>query len=264
MVSRPRAVYARRDILRLLIFRDLKVKYSDSKLGYFWSVLDPLLMSGVYWFVFTQIFSRGVGREPYLLFLLLGMLPWNWASGVINASMRALTADAKIVRSSNLSREVWVLRVVGAKAVEFLLSLPVLLLFVLIYRQRLSWYTLAFPLAMLIQTVFLVGVGLMLAPLAVLYDDVKRLMRVAMRVLFYLSPVIYGLRDVERRAPEWAGHLFVLNPLAGSFDLYRASLFPGFFAGWTEVGIAAVVAVGFLVLGMSVFARLERRVLKEL
>lgn len=264
MVRRIRAIVARRDILRLLITRDLKVKYADSKLGYLWSVIDPLLMSGVYWFVFTQIFQRGVGREPYLLFLLLGMLPWNWANGVIRDSSRALTADAKLVRSSNLSREVWILRVVGSKMMEFLFSLPVLLLFVLIYLRAPSWYILAWPLAMLIQTVFLVGIGLTLAPLAVLYTDIRRLLRVVLRVLFYLSPIIYGVRDVETRAPEWVAKIYLLNPLAGVFDLYRAAFFPEFFVGWTEVVIAAVMSVLFLALGTVVFSRLEGRVLKEI
>ena len=264
MVRRIRAIVARRDILRLLIARDLKIKYADSKLGYLWSVLDPLLMSGVYWFVFTQIFARGVGREPYLLFLLCGMLPWNWANGVIRDSSRALTADAKLVRSSNLSREVWILRVVGSKLMEFLFSLPVLLLFAVIYMQAPSWYILAWPLAMLIQTVFLVGIGLTLAPLAVLYTDVRRLLRVVLRVLFYLSPIIYGVRDVQDRAPEWVAKIYILNPLAGIFDLYRAAFFPEFFSGWTEVVVAAVVACLFLALGTVVFSRLEGRALKEL
>jgi ABC-2 type transport system permease protein len=264
MVRRIRAIVARRDILRLLVARDLKIKYADSKLGYLWSVLDPLLMSGVYWFVFTQIFARGVGREPYLLFLLCGMLPWNWANGVIRDSARALTADAKLVRSSNLSREVWILRVVGSKLMEFLFSLPVLLLFAVIYMQAPSWYVLAWPLAMLIQTVFLVGIGLTLAPLAVLYTDIRRLLRVVLRVLFYLSPIIYGVRDVQDRAPDWVATIYILNPLAGVFDLYRAAFFPEFFSGWAEVVVGAVVAFLFLALGTVVFSRLEGRALKEL
>jgi ABC-2 type transport system permease protein len=264
MVRRIRAIVARRDILRLLIARDLKIKYADSKLGYLWSVLDPLLMSGVYWFVFTQIFTRGVGREPYLLFLLCGMLPWNWANGVIRDSARALTADAKLVRSSNLSREVWILRVVGSKFMEFLFSLPVLVLFAVIYLQAPSWYILAWPLAMLIQTVFLVGIGLTLAPLAVLYTDVRRLLRVVLRVFFYLSPIIYGVRDVQERAPEWVAKIYILNPLAGVFDLYRAAFFPEFFSGWLEVLVGSVVALLFLVLGSVAFSRLEGRALKEL
>ena len=188
------------------------------------------------------------------------------AGGVIRDSARALTADAKLVRSSNLSREIWVLRVLGSKGMEFLFSLPVLLMFVLIYRESFSWYVFAFPLAMLIQITFLLGVGLTLAPLAVLYADVNRLLRVVLRVMFYLSPVIYGVRDIQASedVPEWVKQVYVLNPLAGTFDLYRAALFPDFFAGWGEVAVAAAVSVAFLVLGLSVFTRFEGRVLKEI
>jgi ABC-2 type transport system permease protein len=266
MVSRFRAILARRDTLALLVTRDLKVKYSTSRLGYLWTVIDPLLMSGVYWFVFTQIFQRGVGREPYLVFLLCGILPWQWANGVIRDSSRALTTDAKLVRSTNLPREIWILRVVSTKAVEFLFSLPVLVLFVVIYQRGLSWYVLAFPLAALIQAVLLLGLGLTLAPVAVLYKDVRRMLRVTLRVLFYLSPIIYGVQDVHEveKFPEWLKGLYVLNPLAGIFDLYRAALFPDFFAGWTEVAVAAGIAVAALVLGLVVFTRLEGRVLKEI
>jgi ABC-2 type transport system permease protein len=264
VLTRVRSLVERREILRLLIGRDLKVKYAKSVLGYFWSVLDPLLMAGVYWFVFSVIFTRGVGDEPYILFLVLGMLPWNWAQGVIHDSSRALTRDAKLVRSSNLNREVWVLRVVGSKAMEFLLSVPVILLFVVLYRKAPSLELLAFPLAVLIQSTFLVGVGLILAPVTVLFNDVQRLVRIVTRILFYLSPVIYGVRDVYERAPEWVHPLYVLNPLAGIFDLYRASFFPDHFVGWTEVAVAAAVSVGFLLLGMFTFSRLEGRVLKEI
>ncbi len=146
---------------------------------------------------------------------------------------------------------------------EFLFSLPVLVLFALIYMQAPSWYILAWPLAMLIQTVFLVGIGLTLAPLAVLYTDVRRLLRVVLRVLFYLSPIIYGVRDVQDRAPDWVATIYILNPLAGVFDLYRAAFFPEFFAGWTEVVVAAVVSALFLAMGTVVFSRLEGRALKE-
>jgi ABC-2 type transport system permease protein len=264
MVSRIRAILARRDILRLLINRDLKIKYANSKLGYLWSILDPLLMAGVYWFVFTQIFTRGVGREPYLVFLLLGILPWNWAGGVIRDSTRALTNDAKLVRSSSLSREVWILRVVGSRGMEYLFSLPVLVMFVLFYRQGLSWYALAFPLAVLIQTMLLVGIGLAVAPVAVLYRDVQRLLRVVLRVMFYLSPIIYGVRDVQERAPAWVHSVYMLNPFAGILELYRAAFFPGFFIGWTQVAVASVISLAFLVLGFVVFSRLEGRVLKEI
>lgn len=264
MLGRVRSIVARRQVLKLLIARDLKLKYANTALGYFWSVLDPLLMAGVYWFVFGVIFARTVGAEPYVLFLVLGLLPWYWASGVINDASRALTRDARLVRSSNLSREVWVLRVVGTKATEFLLSLPVALLFVAYYRESPSLYLLAWPLAAALQAVFLVGVGLILAPLTVLYNDIERLIRVLTRIMFYLSPVIYGVQDVyDDRVPEWLQRIYVLNPLSGIFDLYRAAFFPDLFVGWHEVGVAAGVSFAFLAVGMVLFSRLEGPVLKE-
>jgi ABC-2 type transport system permease protein len=144
--------------------------------------------------------------------------------------------------------------------------MPVLLMFVLIYWQRPSWYVLAFPVAVLIQATFLVGIGLMLAPLAVLYGDVERLMRIVLRLLFYFSPIIYGLSDVTsgRRHLGFLAKIYILNPFAGIIELYRAAFFPGEWVGWTAVGVAAVVSVAMLVVGIRVFGRLEGTVLKEI
>ena len=74
-----------RHSLWLLTKRDLRVRYSTSALGYLWSILDPLVMAGIYWFVFTQVFDRGVGHEPYIVFLLSGLLPWMWFTGSISS-----------------------------------------------------------------------------------------------------------------------------------------------------------------------------------
>ena len=234
-------------------------------LGYVWSILEPLAMAGVYWFVFTKLMTRQVGADPYIVFLLCGMLPWQWASAVLRSSMRALSKDSKLVRSTNLPREIWVLRTVGSKFAEFLYALPVLAFFAIISQAELSWWVVFTPLAMFLEFVLLIGSGLLLAPLAVLYGDVERLMRIVMRLLFYFSPVIYGLHDVTdsgRLGP--AGKLFILNPLAGIFDLYRISFFPDQWSGWTPVVIAAAGSVLVFIAGVYVFRRLEGRVLKEI
>ncbi|MTA66675.1 MAG: ABC transporter permease, partial [Actinobacteria bacterium] len=124
MSSRWVALWRSRGMIALLVNRDLRVRYSTSVLGYIWTILDPLLSALVYWFVFTVIFVRsGVGESPYIVFLLAGLLPWTWATSSIQECTRALTAEAKLVRSSNIPREVWVLRVVFSKFMEFLFSL---------------------------------------------------------------------------------------------------------------------------------------------
>jgi ABC-2 type transport system permease protein len=178
--------------------------------------------------------------------------------------MKALSKDAKLVRSTNLPREIWILRTVGSKFAEFVFALPVLALFALINRAELTKFVVFFPLAVLLQGMLLTGAGLILAPLATLYSDVERLMRIVLRLLFYFSPIIYGVSDVQSRLGGTVADLYVLNPLAGIFDLYRTAFFADEWAGWGAVGIAAGVSVTMLVVGIFTFRRLEGTVLKEI
>jgi ABC-2 type transport system permease protein len=266
VTARIGTLWDKRRILSLLVSRDLKVKYADSVLGYLWSVLEPLAMAGVYWFVFTKLMTRQVGADPYIVFLLCGMLPWQWASASLRSSMKALSKDSKLVKSTNLPREIWVLRTVGSKFVEFLYAIPVLAFFAIISQAELSWWVVFVPLAVLLQTILLTGAGLMLAPLAVLYGDVERLMRIVLRLLFYFSPIIYGLSDVTsgHRDLGVLAKFYILNPFAGIIELYRAAFFPDEWVGWGAVGVSAVISVAMLVVGIRVFGRLEGTVLKEI
>ncbi len=263
-VNRPMALWRARSVLGLLVRRDLKVRYADSLLGYFWSILDPLLMAAVYWFVFTKIFPRSVGEEPYIIFLLAALLPWTWFQNCVGDSAKSLQQDSRLVRSTRLPREVWPLRVVLSKTVEFGFSLPVLAVFLLIYHPHLNSHIWLFPLAILMQLVLLAGLGLLLAPLEVLLRDIDPLIRVAMRVLFYASPVLYGIQDVyDATIPEALKTLYLLNPMSGIITAYRAGFFPEA-VHWDAIAIAGGLSVFTLVFGWFVFARSERAMLKEL
>jgi ABC-2 type transport system permease protein len=259
VLARPEALWQRRRAVRLLVARDLKVRYASSALGYLWSVLEPLMLAGIYWFIFTQVFSRDVGLEPYIVFLLAGLLPWTWFNGAVIDGSRALLTEARLVRSTNVPREIWVLRVVLSKGVEVLLSLPVLFLFALVYSARLDWHLLLLVPAVLLEAVLVLGVGLLLAPLVVLVRDLERVVRIALRLGFYASPVIFRVSDV----PEPWDALFALNPLSGPFELVRAGFFPGE-VQWSHVGLSTLTSLALLLLGWWLFARLERTVLKEI
>jgi ABC-2 type transport system permease protein len=257
-------VWGRRRILALLVSRDLKVKYAGSALGYFWSVLEPLMLAGVYWFVFTILMKRQLGASPYIVFLLCAMLPWQFANGALRSSMKSLSKDAKLVRSTNLPREIWVLRTVGSKLAEFLFSLPVIAFFAIVTGAHLTRYVVFFPVALLIQVTLLVGCGLILAPISVLYSDVARLIPTVLRFFFYFSPILYGVHDISRRVGGTAGQLFALNPLAGIFDLYRTTFFADEWSGWKPLAVSVAAAVAAMVVGLRVFRKLEGTVLKEI
>lgn len=251
--------------LWLLSARDLKVRYATSALGYVWSVLDPLVMSAIYWFVFTQVFQRTVGHEPYIVFLITALLPWVWFNAAVSDFTKAFSKDARLVRSTAIPRSIWVNRIVLSKGIEFLCSLPVLVLFIVLADidgtspVHVGWAVLWFPVAVVLQTVLLVGLGLLVAPLCVLFADLERTTRLVLRALFYASPVIYGVSDL----PGAFETLAAFNPLSGIFALYRVGFFGDEWDTWVFV-VGAVESFLMLAVGVWSFRRLERPVLKEL
>ncbi len=257
-------VIERRHVLWTLVRRDLRVRYSRSVLGYVWTILDPLLMTLIYFVVFTFIFkAHRVADQPYFLYLISGMLAWQWFNGTTNDTARALLQEAKLIRSTNLTRELWVIRIVIAKGIEYLLSLPILITVFVFYVIRgeahLDYEIIFFPLGILLQFILLVGLGLILAPITVLVTDLERVVRIFLRLLFYLTPVLYALKSV----PDKLRYVIEANPLAGILSLYRGGLFPSA-VNWKSVGASAVISVLLLVVGSIVFSRLERAVLKEI
>jgi ABC-2 type transport system permease protein len=247
--------------LWLLTTRDLRVRYSTSFLGYFWSILDPLVMAGIYWFVFTQVFHRGVGHEPYIVFLLTGLLPWMWFNGAVSDTTVAFTREAKLIRSTTIPRTIWVARLVLSKGIEFLLSLPVLAIFAIFSPgATLHWEVVLFPLAIIMQATLIMGVGLIVAPLVVFFRDLERAVKLVLRFLFYASPVIYSLVDLRELGLERLG---AFNPLAGIFTLYRAAFFPEQL-DWFAVGVSVVMSAALFGIGILVFRRAISAVLKEI
>lgn len=262
--GRFRQLWRKRGVLALLVRRDLKVRYSDSMLGYVWSVLDPLMMGLIYWFVFTKIFERSVGEDPYIVFLLSGMLPFMWFQNAVGDSARALRGE-KLVRTTALPRELWVLRLVLAKGCEYVFSLPVLALFAIAYKAEVSLHVLWMPVAMLLQLVLVAGIAMIVAPLTVLVRDVDRVVRILLRFLFYATPIIYGVGNVvdDTALPAALRTLYLFNPMTGIISLYRAPFFATELR-WDAIGIAAGMSVLLLVVGWAVFRRLEPAVLKEI
>ena len=254
--------------LWLLSARDLKVRYSTSALGYLWSVLDPLVMSAIYWFVFTRVFERTVGQQPYIIFLISALLPWVWFNTAVGDFTRAFKKDARLVRSTAIPRSIWVNRIVLSKGIEFLFSLPVVAIFVVINlltesdpsrAAHIGWGILWFPVAVALQAVLLVGLGLLVAPLCALYTDLERTTALILRALFYATPIIYSVSDL----PGAFEAIGMFNPLAGIMTLYRMAFFPD---QWDlqVVLISVVMSLAILALGVWVFRTLERPVLKEL
>ncbi len=267
-MTRYRTLVQRRRILFLLVRRDLKVRYSDSALGYIWTVLDPLMMGLVYWFVFDVIFNRGkaIAGDPYLPYLLLALMPWQWASSCISGSTRVLSGDARLIRSVDVPREMWLLRLIGSKFAEFLFTIPVLILFAIGFQLSVGWEIIFFPIAIGMQFVLLLGIALCLAPLAVLVPDVERMMRVTNRVLLYLCPVIYGSFAIFQSPsiPDVIKQVYAWNPFTTILTMYRKGFYAEEDLPFSVALRGGISCLVIFVVGVYIFRRLEPAVLKEI
>jgi len=245
--------------LRILIYRDLQIRYAGTWLGYLWTLLDPLAMAFIYWLVFTQIIgAKNIGEQPYILFLLTGILSWTWFNGSVTDSARSLVVESKMVRSISIPRYLWVIKSIGAKGTEFLLAFPILIIITLITQASVNLEIFWIVFAIILQFLLLSGIGLILAPLTVLARDTSNLLRILLRMMFYLTPIIYGVSDI----PERFQILSYFNPMTGIISMYRA----GFWAEpnlITAVIFSTIISLTIFVIGVTFFKRIEKTVLKE-
>lgn len=256
--SRAVDVWDHREVLKLFVKRNLKVKYQQSVLGYAWSLLEPLLLTGVYYFVFAQILHAGT--KDYGLFLVSGILPWLWFNSAVRQATGALTSQSRLITTRSLPREVFPLSVVGSRFVEFMLSLPVLALFAGLTGVPPHATVLGGILAIVLQTMLLVGLTMILSSVTVLVRDVQQVIRVALRLTFYVSGVLYPVSKV----PHSVRDVYEMNPLVTIFKLYRAVWFPGKFPSTHLLISSSIVCVVVLLIGWWVFRLLEPAILKEL
>ena len=263
-VSQFRGLMANRQVVRTLVERDLRVRYAGSVLGWVWTVLDPLLMALIYFVVFTVIFqARRGGHQPYFLHLVTGLFLWQWFAQNMTETSRALLSEARLVRSANLPRELWVVRVVLAKGVEFVLTLPVIAAFTIFYmitgQTKLHWTIVLLPVSLVLTFLLSVGIGMILAPVTVLVNDMARVVRIVLRLGFYATPVLYS----ADMAPPVLQKLLLFNPMSGILELFRSGFFKGEM-NILSVSSAVVLTIILLFVGSIVFKRLEPAVLKEI
>ena len=262
-----RSTFAKyRHSLWLLTKRDLSVRYTTNALGYLWSVLDPLLMSLIYFFVFVVVFKRHdkADEDPYIVYLMVGLLAWTWFNGSITDASRVFAKESKLVRSVSLPQTLWVARIVLSKGIEYIASLAVLAVFALMYRAPLHADVVWFPLGVILQAILVYGLALIVAPLTVFYKDLERAIRLILRLLFYASAVLYSSSQWPKETHGIpVRSILQLNPLTGIMGLYRSAFWPQEL-NVHHVEISVVGSLAILALGLWVFHRSVPAVLKEM
>ena len=182
-----------RGLIQSLVARELKARYRGSFLGFFWSFVNPLLLLLIYSFVFTTVMPNNVpGVQPYALFMFCGILPWNWFSTSLSDASNSLIAGGNLIKKVLFPAEVLPLVSVLTNMVHFFLGLPILIVFLVIYRHlpnplNLLW----FPVAVLVQLLFTSALALIVSALAVHFRDVRDILANLLTLWFFATPIIY-------------------------------------------------------------------------
>lgn len=260
MLIQIRQIIRYRHAIRNIAVRDLKVRYSNSILGIMWSFFNPLLMTLVYTVVFTfMLHDAGVPKYP--VYVLIGLLPWNFFNLSTLGAITVVTANSHLIDRIYFPREILPIAIVISNAINFLIALLLLLAFILIYRVPLSLDALWLPVLIVIQTLLSIGVGLVLSAAQVFFRDTQQIMEALLLAWFFLTPIIYPL---ERIQPTARPLVLLLNPMAALIVSYRQILYA---AAPPNLGVMAttlVEALLALVIGFTVFQRLSPAFAEEL
>ena len=181
-----------RGLIQSLVARELKARYRGSVLGFLWSFVNPLLLLLVYWFVFTTVMPNTMaGVQPYALFMFCGILPWTWFSASLTEASGSLIAGGNLIKKVMFPAEVLPIVSVLANMVHFFLGLPILILFLIIFRPPTLWHFAWFPVAVLVQLVFTTALALFVAALAVHFRDIRDILANVLLLWFFATPIIY-------------------------------------------------------------------------
>jgi len=181
-----------RGLIQSLVARELKARYRGSVLGFLWSFVNPLLLLLVYWFVFTTVMPNTMaGVQPYALFMFCGILPWTWFSASLTEASGSLIAGGNLIKKVMFPAEVLPIVSVLANMVHFFLGLPILIVFLIIFRPPTLWHFAWFPVAVLVQLVFTSALALFLSALAVHFRDIRDILANVLLLWFFATPIIY-------------------------------------------------------------------------
>lgn len=251
-----------RGLIRLLVIRDLTVRYKRSVLGVWWTILNPMLTIAVLWIVFSNFFGRGgVLGEPYVVYLTAGILMATYFSQGVIAAGSAIVNSRNILIKIYIPPEIFSLSAGVAAATHFVLSLLPLFILQLATGQGIPWTVVLVPIPLVFMLMLVIGLGLLIASAAVYFRDVLDISRVVTQLLNYLIPTFWTIDFIEGTKAEI---IVQANPVYSFLVVFRWWVYGGPTPpAWTLLMMAGA-SVAALVLGVYVFSRNWRRVVVRL
>jgi ABC-2 type transport system permease protein len=248
------AVFQYRELIKNLVLKDLKLKYRGSVLGFFWSLLNPLLMIGIYTAAFTYILA--VAIPGFVFYVMLGILAWTFFVNSLLMSTGSIVDNGGLVKSVFFPRAILPIGTVLFNFAQYLLTVLVFLpVMMTLYQKPVTAALLAYPVFLGLQLLFTVGLALLLATWTTFFRDVRHFLEIGLTALFWLTPIVY--EPAQRDIPEIVKQALRFFPMTPFIEAYHHIFF---YSRWPPAmvwGLAATYALVALTAGVVVMLKRE-------
>ncbi len=241
-------LYQYRALLWSLTLRELKARYRASVLGFLWTFLNPMLQMLTYGLVFNVLLRQQI--RHYLFFQFVGLLPWIFFSASVVSGATAISDRRDLLTKVRFPPQVLPATVVATNLANYLLSLPLMIALGLLYREWPSWHTVVFPIVLLIQVLFTLGVAYIVSAINVAFRDLQHIVSNVITLWFFLTPVLYELSTIPEPYRKW---IIWFNPMAPLITSYQAIFFHHQLPAARPLLYVALVSMLLLWLASQVF-----------
>lgn len=242
-----------RDLFFFMVWRDIKVLYAQTVLGFSWAILQPLIQIVIFTIVFGKVAKIPTDGIPYVLFSTVAIIPWTYMSSAMTQSSMSLVSGQGMLGKVYFPRILFPITPVLTKLVDFAISLVIIIAVMVYYQIAPTWQFLYIPFFILMMMMVPMSIGLWLSALSIRYRDVKFANQFAIRMLMYSAPVVYSASTI----PEAYRFVYSLNPLVGVIEGLRSCML-GLEIQWIYILPGIGTLCFLLVTGMIYFKRMEK------
>ena len=245
-------LFGRYRLISYLVGADLKRTHADTIFGQLWWILDPLLQMGIYFILVQIIFQRNVPDYP--LFLFAAILPWKWFTTTLGDATNAVTGRQNLLRQVQFPKLILPTASVVAGTISFLIGLLALSLVYLFYLERLSLWVVLIPVIAFVQFVFTLSLAIVLSAVNAFYRDVQNVLSHALRLWFYVSPILYSLDHIGNKRVET---ILSFNPFSPILASYRNVTWGETAPDWIGLLLVLGGSIVLLTAAIALFKRVE-------
>lgn len=257
MITRLSELFSHRQLLFFLVTRDLQIRYKNSFLGYLWAILDPLFTIATFLFVFSFIFNIRI--ENYPLFLITGIIPWQFFQKSINDSTMSFVANRQLIQKIYFPRQLIPIYVNLSNFLHIFIGFAIFLIMLLFSKVSINKDIIFIPFVIFFQLIFNVGLSLILATFNVFFRDIAYITRFVLNLWFYATPIFYSIEMV----PERIYNFYLLNPMVTFVSTYRYLLFTSEGPPIWAIAMTGIVSICLLVVSFWIFSSFEGKLLKR-